>query len=141
MPVKIVLSETKPRDGELNVNNLIEIKSDYIANVKLGVLNNRTPVIKTYSFTFRKEEVTSLLLQAIEKKGDIRLHIGIHPNLPSCENEDYSNRLTILALVSKDSNSDYDQEGDWVLIPGFNSYPGKNAFPDCCGSMNPPGGQ
>lgn len=142
MPVKIVSSATAPKIGELNVNNLLEIKSDYIANVKLDVLNNRTPVIKTYSFTFKKEEVTSLLLHAIEKKGNIRLHIGIHPNFKSCDNNtDYANRMTVLAIVSKDDNSDYDQEGDWVLIPGFNSYPGNNLYPDCCGSMNPPGGQ
>lgn len=142
MSAKIVLSRSKPGDGDINQNDLRRIIQDYENFAKIESAVERK-FEKVKSISIPKLVLKSLVDQALDSEF-INVKFGITlPDQKSCIDKkiDISNHLTIVMLIEEANGVIKDQENDSVIVVGFKSKiipQGIDKF--CCGDPNKPGG-
>ena len=135
MPVKISsTAPSDPRTGTINKVDMDDALIEFSDKVAVGSLNAARPVIKTTFCQFSKKEILDLF-----SSPDIvalRICFGVHPqNQESCEGEDLSNRINTMIFAVDNNANISNQDGNFMLIPGYNVHGGSTAIPECCGGM------
>jgi hypothetical protein len=142
MPVKIVDSQTRSAFGEIKLNDLLTIKSEFADHAAVSPTAGRTVAVnKKYSFYFSKDQ----FLQLFDKKpGDlgVKINIGIQndPTEDICHNNEGNNMCVVVETFENKDNKNPESVLDgYVLINGFENNGEVKIFSNtvCCPSSDP----
>jgi hypothetical protein len=124
MSTKIVSTESKPLNGEINKKDLSKIHTEYTKHVKLESTDGRH--LKKGNGFYIDISILKAFIQQAEAKGStftqLLLQFGITlPDQKTCSEPytDISNSLTVTFLIADGKGKIKDDVGDVVLTAGF----------------------
>ncbi len=149
MPVKILtpddITSGKATDsflGQITLNDVNTMKGDFNTWIK-GALPNSGPIKAKVGWYITKAQLDGLFnLDQDAVLLEITCAIQLEQNC-ICDNESMKGDITVILETKKDRD-EQTSEGQFVLIPCYNDFPGapagQAAAPaNCCPSSKPPG--
>ena len=145
MPVKIKnTADTSSEYGTITQSDLSKAIEEFKNHVSVTTISPKDTIIRTRSVYFHAEEVLKLLGISgntisslnLQYQG-VRIYFTVHPDQDTCSGEEYRNHISVAVLPTKGAEKN-DVTTDFVLIPGFKSFPDERDLPVCCGNIKPP---